>query len=116
MHTTDEQAWDRDDLFEEITIANVEDHRADRPGAIVELFIRHPNLSERVSVGTIGVSISLDSIVETMQAIIPDIFRALEIRVPEAGRSPLPPALFWRSLHSAGVVVEIVVSDSAVRR
>jgi hypothetical protein len=110
VHTADEQAWDRSDLQQEIEIENVEDHRADGPRATIEIVIRHPDLSEGVSIGPWDLSGPLGRILEACQEGIPPLLRAVEARVPEERRATLPPVVFWDSVLGERVVVARVVS------
>lgn len=111
MHTPEEQAWDRDDLFEEVQVANVEDHRADRRRPTIEVLIRHPDLSQPIPVGPWYLSGSLERVIEACETHLPEFLCAMEARVPETRSAAFSPALFWRAIHSAGLVVEVVVSD-----
>ena len=116
MHTPEEQAWERSDLQQEIEIENVEDHRTDRQRSTIEVLIRHPDLSEGISIGPWYLSGALERILEALQTNLPNLLIAMEAGIPEERRTPLSPTLFWRSVHSAGVVVEVVVSDGEIGR
>lgn len=111
MHTPHEQAIDRDDLFEEITVANVEDHRADRPRTVITLSVSHPDLSVPFPVAAFGVYGSLRSVLETLEANLSEVLGTMEVRVPEAGGPPLPSVGVWGPVYSARLAVALMVSD-----
>lgn len=111
MHYPEEQAWDRDDLLEEITFQNVEDHRTGRPRATLSLVIRHPDLSAPVSIGPYDLPKGLGHILQAIEENFPRFLRAMEARVPDSRSAPLSPTDFWSSLFSEVMVVEVMVSD-----
>lgn len=116
MHTTDEQAWDRSDLQQEVEVENVEDHRADRPRATIDLVIRHPDVSETISLGPWELSVSLGLILQTLETSLPDLLCDLEAGVPKTRRATLSRADIWRPVPREGMVIEVLVRDSAVGR
>lgn len=116
MHTPEEQAWDRSDLFEEITIANAEDFRNDRLHSSITITVRHPDLPEGISSGTVYVPRSLPGVLEATKAAVSAIIRHMEARVPETGGSALASRRIWDPFSGATVAQSRVVRDREVER
>jgi hypothetical protein len=91
MHTPEEQSWDRSDLLEEVTVQNVADYRAMRQPSTLTVIIRHPHLSEAISLGPWDLHARLGHVLKTLEEDLPPLLRALEARVPTARRAPLSP-------------------------
>lgn len=115
MHTTEEQSWERSDLFEEITIENVEDLRAGGQECTIEIIIRHPHLSEGISSGSVYIQASLPSVLEAIATCLSTVVGDMEARIPETWRRPFPHRCVRSSLHRAGLAFEGLVRDSEER-
>lgn len=113
MHTPEDHARECDDLFYEITVENVEDNRANRPRATCMLVIRHPDISEAVSIGPWHISGSLERILQACEENLPEFLFNMEARVPEERCAALPLVGLWRTLFGEGMAVARVVRDSA---
>ena len=111
MHTADEQAWERSDLLEEITIANVEDLRNDGLESSITITIRHPDLPEGISAGRVYLPVSLAELLQAAGSAVSACKRSVEVGIPKAGSPTFPSVGLRRSLHSASMVVEIVGGD-----
>lgn len=116
MHTTEEQAWDRSDLFEEITVANTEDFRNDRLGCSITVTVRHPDLPEGVSAGTVYLPITLPGILKATQAAVSAIIGSVEAGVSEERRAALSLGSDGRAFHRTRLAVPSVVPNSWERR
>lgn len=116
MHDAEEQARYGDDILEEVTVANTEDFRNDRLGSSITITVRHPDLPEGVSQGTVYLPWSLPGVLEATKAAVSAILRSVETGISEAGRAPLSPGGNGRSVHSAAVAVPRVVRDREKRR
>ena len=112
MHTPEEQAWDRDDLFQEVQVENVEDHRADRPRGTVTITLCHTDLSTALQFGPWVLHARPLDILQKIEKSLPAFLRDMEAGVPEERRSALPSNGFWSSLSREGMVVEVLVLDS----
>lgn len=104
-----EQAWERSDLFTEITDANVADIRADRQRAVIEITVYHPDLSEGISIGHVYLRGSLEGVFTEVDKILSALVGGMEAGVPEARRTALPLARVWGSLYRARVGLANVV-------
>jgi hypothetical protein len=89
VHTPDEQAWERDDLFTEITVENVEADRAVRHSITLTLAICHPDLSEDIPLGTVYLRGSLRHLRQALAEEVSDILRDLEAGVSEENGATL---------------------------
>jgi hypothetical protein len=116
MHTTDEQAGDRGDLFEEITVANVEDLRNLQRRCTLTLTIRHPDVPAGISFGTFYLATTPQRILEAIEASFPQFLRDLETGVSEAGRAALSLDRVWNPVSGAPVGSEGVVRNRGKRR
>jgi len=101
MFNNGEQTWARDDLFTEITFENVADVRSDRQRSIIEIFVRHPDLSETFPLGRIYCTGSPISVLETVEEIISDVKCRLEVGVSDAGCASFPSHSVRDSLYRA---------------
>lgn len=115
MYDAGEQAFDRDDLFEEVTIANVADFRPVRQGCAIEVVIRHPDLSEGISIGTVYVAGTLGCVLEAVAQGVSAIIRSMEAGVPEARGATLPLADFWDTVSGPRVAKPGVVPSGEKR-
>lgn len=89
MHTPDEQAWDRDDLFAEVTIENVEDNRSMRYSATITLALCHPDIPEDISLGTMYVRGTPRQLRKAFAEEVSTIIGALEAGISEARSATL---------------------------
>ena len=111
MHTPDDDTRERDDLFLEITVENVEDNRNRGPRGTIEIVIRHTDVSETISLGPWNLRGSLGRILEACEQNLPEFLCDMEARVPASRRATLPPVGFWGAVHGEGMVVPCVVRD-----
>lgn len=109
MHNAQEQAWDRSDLFEEITVANTADLRNDRWQSSITVTVRHPDLPSGVSAGTVYLPITLPGILQATKAAVSAIVGSVETGISEEGRASLSPSGTGRAVHSEDVAVPRVV-------
>lgn len=116
MFTPEEQPRDGGDLFEEITVANVEDLRQVRRNCALTITIRHPDIPAGISFGTFYLAATPNRVFEALEAYLPEFLRDLEIGVSEARSAALPLADFLGAIFGEGVVIEGVVFDSGERR
>jgi hypothetical protein len=116
MFNNGEQAWERSDLLEEITVANVEDLRPNRSLGVIQITIHHPDLSEGVSIGRVYVQGTSAQLLEASAAVISAFLGCLEVGIPEAGRTPLSSADLRSTIHRALVVVARLVRRGVVGR
>jgi len=116
VHTPEEQAWDRSDLFEEITIANTEDLRNVGWDSSITITVRHPHLPKGVSSGTVYLPRTLPGILEATKAAVSAIVRSVEAGISDEGSAALSPGGARRPIHSKRVAVPRVVRDSKVER
>ena len=116
MHDAEEQARYGDDLLEEITVANTEDFRNDRLGCSITITVRHTDLPEGVSSGTVYLPCSLPGILQATKAAVSAILRSVEAGISEAGSATLSPGRNGSSVHRAPMVVPSVVRDCEKRR
>lgn len=114
MHNADEQSGIGNDLFEEITVANVEDLRAVRRKCALSITIRHPDIPAGISFGTFYLEATPRLLFKALEASIPAFISDLETGVSEAGSATLPPLVFWDPIYGAVVAIEGVVSDSEI--
>jgi hypothetical protein len=116
VHTPEDDTRERDDLFFEITVENVEDNRNRRPWGTIEVVIRHSHLSEYISIGPWNLSGSLGGVLEAVEAHLPVLLRCLEAGVPEARSATLSPPGDGRPIHRERVAKPNVVRDRTKRR
>jgi len=116
MHTTEEQAWERDDLFQEITVANVADLRNLRRNIALSLTVRHPDIPEGVSIGTVYLQAGLRHFWEALAFELPAFLRDLEARVSEARSTALSPSGDGSTVPCSALVEPCVVCGSWVGR
>lgn len=116
MHSPEEQKVDRDDLFEEIAVANVADLRQVRRQCAVTITIRHPDIPAGISYGTFYFSATPQRVFEALEAHLPAILRNLETGVPKKRRAALPHAGVRRTVYSEAMGGEKLVRNSKVRR
>lgn len=116
MHHPEEQAWERSDLLEEVTIANTEDLRDDKWGRSITITVRHPDLPKGVSAGTVYLPRTLSGILEATKAAVSAIVGSVETGVSETGSAALPPCCFGCTVHRATVALSRVGGDSGQRR
>lgn len=116
MHTADEQPRDGGDLFEEITVANVEDLRGMRRNCAITISFRHSDLSVPVSFGTFYVAATPGRVLKAFEAYLPAMLRDMEAGIPGEGSAAFSPVDFLRSLFGEGVVVAGLVPDSEIGR
>lgn len=114
MHTPEEQAWDRDDLFEEIAHEIDEAYLDGRSVGIIKVAVRNFDLPATVSNGIIYVQIPFPFLLQTVAAGIPDGLRDLETRVSVTGGPALPPVGVRSPVPSKGMVIEGVVRNGPV--
>jgi hypothetical protein len=115
MHTADEQAWDRSDLYYEVEGAHVEEDSADRPRATFALVIRHPDVSSTFSIGPFYVPGTPGSVLQAIAEAIPELLRHLEIGIPDARSAALSSPDFWDSVYREDIVIAHLVRDRGVR-
>jgi hypothetical protein len=111
VHPTEEQKRGSDDLLAEITVENVEDHRADRPDAAIYVIIRHADISSDIPLGPWHLSGSLGSVIQTVETCLPSFLCDMEARVPKARRAALSSSGLWRALFGEGTAEPDLVSD-----
>lgn len=116
MHTADEQAWERDDLFQEVQVENVEANRAMRYSATITLSICHPDISEDISLGTLYVRGTPRQLRKAFAEEVSTILGALEAGISEANGATLPSARARRAIHRAPVARAGVVRGRGKRR
>jgi len=109
MHNPEEQAWDRSDLFEEVTVANTQDFRNDRLGSSITVTVRHPHLPEGVSSGTVYLPCTLPGILKATKAAVSAILRSVEAGISEEGSASLSPRRDGRSVYCEDVAVSRMV-------
>lgn len=114
MHTPEEQQGSGNDLFEEITVANVEDLRAVRRNCAVSITVRHPDIPAGISFGTFYLEGTPRRLFKALEASIPDFISDLETGISEAGSATLSPVVFWHPVYGAVVAFEGLVSDSEI--
>jgi len=114
VHHPEEQAWERSDLYEEITVANTEDLRNVGWDSSITITVRHPDLPEGVSSGTVYLSRTLPGILQATKAAISAIVGSVEAGISEAGSAALSPRGARRSVHSARMAVPRVVRNRQV--
>ena len=115
MHTPDEQAWDRDDLWDQIAREVDEAFLENRPCGIVKVTVRDFDLPARLSNGKLYVQIPFGFLLEEIEAGVPERFRDMEIRVSIAGRATLPLAGLRRAFHRSRVAIKGVVPGGRKR-
>jgi hypothetical protein len=113
MHTPEEQAWDGGDLLEEIEVANVTDLRDMRRKCSLSITIRHPDVPEGVSLGTVYLEATPGLLLEALETHIPAFLRNLEARISASRRSSLPPDSVWRAVYGEGLAFEGLVRRGA---
>lgn len=109
MHTPEEQAWERSDLLEEVEVANVTDLRAMRRNCSIAITIRHPDVPEGVSIGTVYLEATPGRLLEALETHLPAFIRNLEARISVSRRSTLSPDSVWRAVYGADMAFEGLV-------
>jgi len=115
MHHPEEQAWDRSDLLEEITVANTEDFRNDRFRCSITVTVRHPDLPEGISSGTVYLPCTLPGILQATKAAISAIVSSVEAGVSEERSAALSPCRTRRSVYCEDVAVAGLVRGRGLR-
>lgn len=115
MHTPEEQQGQRDDLLEEITVANVADLRAVRRNCAISLIVRHSDLPFPLSYGTVYMAGSLDRVLEALAENVPEFIRDLEAGISDARGTTFPLADLLSAIFGPTMVGEGVVRDSELR-
>lgn len=110
MHTTDEQTWDRDDLWEEVAREIDAAYLQGRPCGIVKVSVRDFDLPARVSNGKLYVQVPLGFILEEIEANIPESLRHLEARISVTRSAPLSLTRLRRAFHRQRMAVSRLVS------
>jgi hypothetical protein len=103
------ETGERDDLFQEITVENVEDLRDVRFDIALAVTFRDSNLPEGVQLGTIYFQGTSRQVRQALAAEIPELLRRLEAGVPEARRSAFSPDSDRDSVHGSPVAEPSVV-------
>ena len=112
MHNPAEQAWDRDDLWEAITVANVADLRQAGRDCAITLSLRHPDIPEGFSHGTIYLHATPGLVWEAIETYLPSIISHMETRISDARRSTLPSGGDGRPVPRAAMVEPCLVCGS----
>jgi hypothetical protein len=107
---------ERDDLFEEITVANVEDLRDVRYDISFKVTFRDSYLPEGIRLGTIYFQGTSRQVREAIATEIPELLRRLEAGIPEARRASLSPYRDGDSVPGAPMAKPSVVRSSGQRR
>jgi hypothetical protein len=109
MHNSENNPWGCDDLLEEVEVANVTDLRAMRRQCSVSITIRHPDLPEGISLGTVYLEGTAGLLLEALETHIPAFLRNLEARISTTRRSALSPDSVWRAVYGEGMAFEGLV-------
>jgi hypothetical protein len=116
VHTPDEQAWDRDDLQQEIAEQNAPSVRAMRYSCAITIAICHPDISEDIPLGTVYVRGTPQQLRETFAEDVSEILRDLEIGISETWGTPLSFSRAGRAFYRSRLAIPRVVRHSRKRR
>jgi hypothetical protein len=116
MHTPDEQAWERGDLFEEVTVENVEADRTMRYSATITLALCHPDIPEDISLGTLYVRGTPRQLRKALASEVSAILRDLEAGISETRRASLSFTRDGSPLYRSPVASPGVVRGRGKRR
>lgn len=115
MHTTEEQSWDRTDLWDEIAREIDEAYLAGQPKGIVKITLCDLDIPARISDGKLYVQIPFGFILEAVDAGIPESLRHLETRVSITSRATLSSTRLRGAFHRARMAVSGLVPGRSIR-
>lgn len=107
--STYNQTGPSDDVLEAESRSNVAPIREVQQAGIIEIVVRHPNLSSDLLVGVLNLEATPGQLLETLVAEIPEFVSRVETRISETRSATLPLVGVWYSVSGTSMAIEGLV-------